>query len=140
MLLVAVWVLRWAGLRGYLGVPIDIKLLGLLIENPTFWVMFMLIYPTSSVWPQEMIYRRVFIVRYRPTLGDGVWLILVNALVFGWAHVLYEKGWAIFFTLIGGWLFAETYHRTRLLLSVCLEHALYGCWLFSVGLGSYFLG
>ena len=42
-----------------------------------------------------MIYRRFFIVRYRPTLGDGVWLILVNALVFGWAHVLYEKGWPL---------------------------------------------
>lgn len=105
-----------------------------------FWVMLMLIYPILSVWPQEMIYRRFFIVRYRPTLGDGVWLILVNALVFGWAHVLYEKGWAIFFTLIGGWLFAETNHRTRPLLFVCLEHALYGWWIFSVGLGRYFLG
>jgi hypothetical protein len=41
-------------------------------------------------------------------------------------------------TLIGGWFFAETYARTRSMRLVWLEHALYGCLVFTIGLGDYF--
>lgn len=37
-----------------------------------------------------------------------------------------------------GVLFAWTYERTRSTLAVSVEHALFGCWMFTVGLGSFF--
>jgi hypothetical protein len=41
-------------------------------------------------------------------------------------------------TLIGGWLFARRYQRTRSLLAASVEHALYGVLAFTVGLGALF--
>ncbi|MFW5694735.1 MAG: hypothetical protein ACOCYB_06180 [Alkalispirochaeta sp.] len=35
-------------------------------------------------------------------------------------------------------LFSRTWLRSRSALAVSIEHALYGFWLFTVGLGSYF--
>jgi hypothetical protein len=40
---------------------------------------------------------------------------------------------------VGGLLFVSTYLRTRSLLAVVWEHALYGIALFTVGLGRYFV-
>jgi uncharacterized protein len=41
-------------------------------------------------------------------------------------------------TFFGGILFAWRYVETGSLLTSSVEHALYGCWLFTVGLGVYF--
>jgi len=41
-------------------------------------------------------------------------------------------------TLAGGLLFAFRYAQTGSLATSCFEHALYGCWLFTVGLGQNF--
>jgi hypothetical protein len=41
-------------------------------------------------------------------------------------------------TLLGGTLFAFTYHRTRSLLACSVEHALYGCFVFTIGLEQLF--
>ena len=38
----------------------------------------------------------------------------------------------------GGLFFADTYAKTRSLAAVYFEHALYGCYLFTIGLGFYF--
>ncbi len=38
----------------------------------------------------------------------------------------------------GGWLFADTYRQSRSLWLVCLEHALYGDLIFTIGLGTFF--
>ena len=46
---------------------------------------------------------------------------------------------AVVLTLVGGWLFARTYLRTRSLLATAVEHAAYGCLLFTVGLGRWFV-
>jgi membrane protease YdiL (CAAX protease family) len=40
------------------------------------------------------------------------------------------------FTFIGGILFAYTYQKTKSTLLVSIEHAIYGCWLFTVGMGT----
>ena len=37
-------------------------------------------------------------------------------------------------------MFATTYQRYRSLALVCLEHAIYGCLIFTLGLGWYFYG
>jgi uncharacterized protein len=41
-------------------------------------------------------------------------------------------------TLIGGVLFANDYSRHRSLTLTCFEHSLYGCLIFTVGLGRFF--
>ncbi|WP_234730087.1 hypothetical protein [Acidocella facilis] len=41
-------------------------------------------------------------------------------------------------TLAGGWLFARSYAATRSLTFSGVEHALYGCLVFTIGLGQYF--
>jgi len=41
-------------------------------------------------------------------------------------------------TLPSGWLFADTYRRSESLLAASIEHALYGGFLFTVGLGRHF--
>jgi membrane protease YdiL (CAAX protease family) len=38
-------------------------------------------------------------------------------------------------TIIGGVIFAITFLRTRSLLLTSIEHALYGSWLFTAGMG-----
>lgn len=38
-------------------------------------------------------------------------------------------------TFIGGLLFALTFKKTKSTLLVSIEHAIYGSWLFTVGMG-----
>ncbi|WP_423804206.1 hypothetical protein [Nitrosomonas nitrosa] len=45
---------------------------------------------------------------------------------------------SVTFTFVGGIMFAYTYHRHRSLLLASIEHALYGCFVFTIGLGWFF--
>lgn len=110
------------------------------LERPLVWLMVMLLYPLLSVWPQEMVYRSFFIRRYAPLFPDTRVLANASALAFGYAHIAFNNWIAIVFCICGGWLFADTYQRHRSLALVCLEHALYGCLIFTLGLGWYFYG
>jgi membrane protease YdiL (CAAX protease family) len=62
-----------------------------------------------------------------------------SALAFAWAHVVLLNFVAVALTLVGGWLFARTYQRTHSLVATALQHAAYGCLLFTVGLGHWFV-
>jgi membrane protease YdiL (CAAX protease family) len=52
------------------------------------------------------------------------------------AHLFFKNTLVIVLTFLGGILFAITYHKTNSTLLVSIEHAIYGCWLFTVGMGS----
>jgi hypothetical protein len=54
------------------------------------------------------------------------------------AHVLLMNPVAVIMTALGGYLFAKDYARHQSLALACLEHALYGCWVFTLGLGIFF--
>ena len=54
------------------------------------------------------------------------------------AVVVFRNVLSVVLTLVGGWLFARRYQRTRSLLAVSVEHALYGVLAFTVGLGALF--
>lgn len=116
--------------------------LGLVKQRPWLWLLIMLAYPLASVYPQEVIFRTFVFHRYRSLFGRrGEWgLIVVSAAAFGCAHIVLANWMAIGATLIGGVLFAWTYSRTRSVAAVAMEHALYGCLMFTVGLGRYFYG
>ena len=107
-------------------------------RQPAFWALVMAAYPVLSVYPQGVLYRAFFFERYAP-LFPGRWaMIVASAAAFGFLHIIFRNPLAPALTLAGGLLFAWRYAETGSLATSSLEHALYGCWLFTVGLGRYF--
>ena len=106
-------------------------------EHPILWLAIMVLYPVLSVWPQEVIFRRFLFHRYARVFGEtGV--VLASALAFGFAHVIFLNPIAVTLTTAGGAMFAWNYARERSLYLACMEHALYGCLIFTIGLGQFF--
>ena len=107
-------------------------------QNPIFWAIVMVAYPALSVYPQGILYRTFFFERYA-VLFPGKWAIIVaSAAVFAFLHIVFRNTLALALTFAGGLLFAFRYAETNSLLTSCVEHSLYGCWLFTIGLGQYF--
>jgi membrane protease YdiL (CAAX protease family) len=107
-------------------------------RNPPFWAVVMVAYPVLSVYPQALVYRAFFFQRYAP-LFPGRWtMIVVSAAAFALMHIIFRNWIAVGLTFAGGLLFAWRYAVTDSLAASSLEHALYGCWLFTIGLGQYF--
>lgn len=106
-------------------------------HKTSIWVFIMIFYPLLAVYPQELFYRAFLFRRYQPLFPDKRSMILVSALTFGFAHIIYGNIPAVILTLIGGYLFAITYHRSQCLLATSIEHALYGCFLYTIGLGHF---
>lgn len=75
---------------------------------------------------------------YRSLFRSDTGIIIASALAFGFAHVIFLNWIAIGMTTVGGLLFARDYARHRSLRLTCLEHSLYGCLIFTVGLGRFF--
>lgn len=113
------------------------RLFSFVLHRPTLWAVVMMLYPVLSVYPQELIYRSFFFHRYRELLPLSA-LIIVNILSFSLMHSIFHNWIAIIFTLFGGALFVHTYLRSRSLLMVTLEHALYGNLIFTLGIGNFF--
>lgn len=107
-------------------------------ENPLIWAMVMILYPLLSVYPQEIIYRAFFFERYRRLFPNTWSAVIANAAAFGLIHIIFQNPLAVVLTIVGGVFFAETYARTRSLRLVWFEHALYGCLIFTIGLGQFF--
>ena len=114
------------------------RLLSLPLERPHIWMMVMIGYPLISVFPQEVIYRTYFFWRYAPIFTNPKVMIWVSGIAFGYVHVIFNNWVALLLSCIGGVMFSQTYDRTRSLAVVWIEHALYGCFIFTIGLGWYF--
>ncbi len=65
-------------------------------------------------------------------------MIVASAAAFAFLHIIFRNPLAVALTFAGGLLFAARYAETDSLATSCFEHALYGCWLFTLGLGQYF--
>lgn len=107
-----------------------------LLNKPQMWVMLLFIYSFFSVYPQELIYRTFYFQRYKNLFSNDKLFIFVNAVVFSLAHLFFKNPLVIILTFFGGILFAITFNKTKSTLLVTVEHAIYGCWLFTVGMGS----
>jgi membrane protease YdiL (CAAX protease family) len=107
-------------------------------NEPLQWLVLLVAYPLLSVYPQELLFRTFFYHRYAVLFPGPAVRIGANALAFGFMHVVYGNWIAVVCTTIGGVLFAWTYERTRSTLTASVEHALFGCWMFTVGLGAFF--
>jgi membrane protease YdiL (CAAX protease family) len=98
----------------------------------------MALYPVLSVYPQGVLYRAFFLQRYVVLFPNKWALVLASAAAFGLLHIIFRNWLSVALTFGGGILFALRYMETGSLLTSSVEHALYGCWLFTVGLGEYF--
>jgi len=105
---------------------------------PRIWALVMVLYPLLSVYPQELVFRAFLFHRYRALFPRPWQTVGASAVCFAFAHIVFWNWVAVLLCLVGGVLFAWTYRRTKSLLMVAIEHALYGCFIFTVGLGSYF--
>ena len=114
----------------------------LMRQHPRLWAVVQVLYPVLSVYPQGVLYRAFFLHRYAGLFADtasGKWaLIVASAAAFGFLHIIFRNSLAVGLTFCGGILFAARYVETESLFTSNAEHALYGCWLFTVGLGQYF--
>jgi uncharacterized protein len=105
------------------------------INKPLLWVFILFIYTFLLVYPQELIYRTLYFKRYEDLFKNKNILILANAIVFSLAHVFFKNGLVLLLTFFGGLLFATTYYKTQSTILTSIEHAIYGCWLFTIGVG-----
>ncbi|MFG0260378.1 MAG: CPBP family intramembrane glutamic endopeptidase [Phycisphaerales bacterium JB041] len=107
-------------------------------RKPGLWLAIMVLYPLFSVFPQEVIFRAFLFQRYRRLVGNGAAMVLLSAAAFGWVHIVFAHWISVVLTLIGGLVFARTFAETRSVAAASVEHSLYGCLVFTVGLNSYF--
>lgn len=112
------------------------SLLKVMINKPKLWLFILFVYSLFSVYPQELIYRTFFFKRYTNIIKNENFFIFINALIFSLAHIIFKNPFVLLLTFIGGFLFALTYKRTKSTLLASIEHAIYGCWLFTVGMGN----
>lgn len=110
-------------------------LFNVLINKPKLWFFILFVYSVFSVYPQELIYRTFYFKRYRMLFNNKNTFIFLNAIVFSLGHIFFRKLLVIVLTFLGGLLFAFTFNKTKSTLLVTIEHAIYGCWLFTVGMG-----
>jgi membrane protease YdiL (CAAX protease family) len=107
-------------------------------RQPLMWALVVLLYPWLAALPQELLFRCFFFHRYRHLLPQPALMVLASAVSFSLAHLFYANWVAPLLSFLGGLLFGWRYLKTRSLLAVSIEHALWGNFLFTVGIGWFF--
>lgn len=107
-------------------------------QRPVLWMVVMVLYPLLSAFPQEFLYRTFLLTRYEPIIPNKSWRLLASIVTFSLLHIIFDNWLAVLLTLPAGWMFTRTYDRTNSLWLASLEHALYGCIVFTSGLGHFF--
>ena len=107
-------------------------------NNPVLWALLLCLYPVFSVYPQGLVYRAFFERRYATLFRTPTALVFAGGAAFGYMHIVFRNPWAMGLSFPAGLLFFARYRETRSLRVSSVEHALYGCFIFSIGLGAYF--
>ena len=105
------------------------------LNKPALYFIILFVYTFLSVWPQEIIYRTFFMNRYSALFRSKYLLVFINAVLFSLAHLFFRNTLVSILTFLGGALFALTFLKYKSTLLVSIEHAIYGNWLFTVGMG-----
>ncbi len=132
----AIWVMPILLLLVYLFAPDQFLLFPR--ERTLIWIIVMLLYPLLSVYPQEIIFRAFLFHRYSCLFRNTPAKVLASALTFGFVHIIFGNWLSVVLSSLGGVLFALTYAKSRSMLLVSIEHAIYGNAIFTVGLGQFF--
>lgn len=115
------------------------RMFGFPLQRPWFWLLVMVLYPILSVIPQEFLFRSFFFQRYRVLFSTPLALITSSALCFGFVHIVFHNFVSPTLCVLGGTIFAYSYHQHHSLKWAVIEHAAYGCMVFTIGIGFYFL-
>ena len=107
-------------------------------SKPRMWATLMVLYPVLSVYPQGIVYRAFLFERYRSLFNADWAIVLVSAAAFAWVHIVFRNALAVGLCFPAGLLFAARYLWTGSLVISSFEHALYGCTIFTIGLGEWF--
>jgi len=107
-------------------------------HRPVLWMVIMVLYPILSALPQEFIYRTYFFYRFDDLMTLKYSTVIVSALAFSFLHIVYHNWMAVVLSFVAGLLFGTTYLQTKSLFWVTVEHAIYGCLVFTIGLGNFF--
>jgi uncharacterized protein len=101
-------------------------------------IIMLALYPLLSALPQELIFRKFFFHRYAGLFSNRDFLLVINILLFSFAHIYFGNWIVIVFTLVGGLIFTLTFLKYKSLWVVTVEHSLYGLLILSSGLSPYF--
>lgn len=101
-------------------------------------LLIILFYPLFSALPQELVFRTLYYERYMRLFNSTWAAILINAVIFGLAHLLFGNWLAVLATAVLSVVISIGYLRHRSLLLSTFEHALYGNFVFIIGLGEFF--
>ncbi len=115
------------------------KLFQLVRINPLLLLAISIFYPVFSVIPQGLIYRSLFFHRYGVLFRGTLPRIIASAALFSFGHILYKNWLVLLLTFLAGMIFAWRYNRSKSLAASIIEQALYGVWLFTCGLGYFFV-
>ena len=107
-------------------------------QNPLLFVLIFIFYPVWSAYPQELIYRAYYYHRFSSVFKNERLSIIINALLFSLSHIIFNNWIAVILTFFGSLLLSYIYKKSKSLMVVFIEHALYGNIIFTVGLGKYF--
>ena len=132
------WVLASIGMVIFIHIYDPEKAFNIVKERPEIIPMIMVFYPIMSAIPQELVFCSFFFKRYHRYFPTERAKIIASMLVFAYAHILYLNPVGPTLSLLAGYIFAQTYSKSRSLALVSIEHGLYGCTLFLSGLGYYF--
>ena len=113
-------------------------LFALPLEQTIMWLGLLLLYPVLSAWPQEVIFRTYLFHRYKRLFKSKQLRAWLSAGCFALAHLMFANWIAVVGAFIAGLVFAFTYMHSRSTVLVAVEHSLWGCWLFTAGLGVHF--
>ena len=109
-------------------------------QNLDLLLKIFIFYPIFSAFPQEFIFCTFFFIRYKTLFKNEKNLVFTSAIIFCFAHIFSINWVAPLLSIFGGFIFASTFKKTKSLILVSLEHALYGNSLFAIGLGWFFWG
>lgn len=101
------------------------------------WLIVLLFYPIISVVPQEIIYRHFFFSRYQKIVNNKKQLILLNSILFSYAHIIFFNIESIILSFLGSIIFCYTYIKHSLLMCI-LIHMILGQFILTSKLGKYF--
>ncbi|MEP3837738.1 MAG: CPBP family intramembrane glutamic endopeptidase [Algibacter sp.] len=121
---------------GFVWITDSASLYGVLLHKPLKWGILLFVYSVFSVYPQELLFRTFFFKRYYSLFKNETLFLFLNAVLFALAHLFFGSELVLVLTFVGGLLFAYTFKKTHSTLLVSIEHAIYGSWLFTVGMGS----
>ncbi len=106
--------------------------------SPWVWLAIMMLYPLFSALPQEIVYRALFFRRYGSILPPARAALVLNAVVFSLAHLLFWNWIVAMMTFAGGLVFAWAYEVRGSFPLAAVLHAVAGNIMFTVGVGALF--